>query len=315
MNMNVAEKEDTSFFSTRQFVIVAAISLLYLLLSYILIGFKTDQVYLMLLFNAMYFASRITRKFITGFSIFIIFWIIFDFMKAFPNYLYQDVHIESLYNTEKALFGIPHEGRIITPNEFWITHKTSFLDVLTGIFYLCWVPVPLAFAGYLFFKNRLAFLYFSLTFLFVNLMGFVIYYLYPAAPPWYVQLHGFEFLASTPGNTGGLERFDAFFGVDIFHSLYSKSSNVFAAMPSLHSSYPLIVLFYGIKYRLGRINLFFGIVMTGIWFAAVYNSHHYVLDVLAGIVCAITGIYLFQWIIQRSELAQRFIQMFVRAIE
>ncbi|MEA3426389.1 MAG: phosphatase PAP2 family protein [Bacteroidota bacterium] len=315
MNMNVAEKEETSFFSTRQFVIVAAISLLYLLLSYILIGFKTDQVYLMLLFNAMYFTSRITRKFITGFSIFIIFWIIFDFMKAFPNYLYQDVRIESLYNTEKALFGITHEGRIITPNEFWITHKTAFLDVLTGIFYLCWVPVPLAFAGYLFFKNRLAFLYFSLTFLFVNLMGFVIYYVYPAAPPWYVQLHGFDFLASTPGNTGGLERFDAFFGVDIFHSLYSKSSNVFAAMPSLHSSYPLIVLFYGIKYRLGWINLFFAIVMGGIWFAAVYNSHHYVLDVLAGIVCAITGIYLFQWIIQRSETAQRFIQMFVRAIE
>lgn len=315
MNMNVAEKEDVSFFSTRQFVIVAAISLLYLLLSYILIGFKTDQVYLMLLFNALYFTSHITRKFITGFSIFIIFWIIFDFMKAFPNYLYQDVRIESLYNMEKALFGIPHEGRIITPNEFWITHKTSFLDVLTGIFYLCWVPVPLAFAGYLFFKNRLAFLYFSLTFLFVNLMGFVIYYLYPAAPPWYVQLHGFDFLASTPGNTGGLERFDAFFGVDIFHSLYSKSSNVFAAMPSLHSSYPLIVLFYGIKYRLGWINLFFGIVMVGIWFAAVYNSHHYVLDVLAGIVCAVTGIYLFQWVIQRSELAQRFIQMFVRAIE
>jgi len=60
---------------------------------------------------------------------------------------------------------------------------------------------------------------------------------------------------------------------------------------------------------------FFAIVMGGIWFAAVYNSHHYVLDVLAGIVCAITGIYLFQWIIQRSETAQRFIQMFVRAIE
>lgn len=315
MNMNVAEKEEASFFSTRQFVIVAAVSLLYLSLSYVLIGFKTDQVYLMLLFNALYFTSRITRKFITGFSIFIIFWIIFDFMKAFPNYLYQEVRIESLYNMEKALFGILHEGRIITPNEFWITHKTSFLDVLTGIFYLCWVPVPLAFAGYLFFKNRLAFLYFSLTFLFVNLMGFVIYYLYPAAPPWYVQLHGFDFLASTPGNTGGLERFDAFFGVDIFHSLYSKSSNVFAAMPSLHSSYPLIVLFYGIRYRLGWINLFFGIVMVGIWFAAVYNSHHYVLDVLAGIVCAVTGIYLFQWIIQRSELAQRFIQMFVRAIE
>lgn len=315
MYMNLEEKEEESFFSTRQFVIVAAISLVYLLLSYRLIGFKTDQVYLMLLFNAMYFASRLTRKFIIGFSIFIIFWIIFDFMKAFPNFLYREVAIESLYNSEKLLFGIPHEGRIITPNEFWITHKTDFLDVLTGIFYLCWVPVPLAFAGYLFFTNRIAFLHFSLTFLFVNLLGFVIYYVYPAAPPWYVQLHGFDFLASTPGNTGGLERFDAFFGVNIFHSLYGKSSNVFAAMPSLHSSYPLIVLFYGIRYRLGRVNLFFGIVMAGIWFAAVYNSHHYILDVLAGILCAITGIYLFQWIIQRSERAQNLLQMFVRTIE
>lgn len=314
--MDVADKEQpASFYTTRQFVAVAAISLLYLLLSYFLIGFKTDQVYLMLLFNAMYFGTRLTRKFITGFSIFIIFWIIFDFMKAFPNYLFQEVHIESLYNTEKTLFGITHDGRTVTPNEFWITHQHPLLDVLTGFFYLCWVPVPLAFAAYLFFKNREAFLHFSLTFLLVNLLGFVIYYVYPAAPPWYVQLHGFDFVAATPGNTGGLERFDAFFGVDIFHSLYSKSSNVFAAMPSLHSSYPLIVLYYATRYQLGWIRLFFGVVMAGIWFAAVYNSHHYVLDVLAGILCALAGIYLFQWTLQRSDKAQRLLQMFVRAIE
>lgn len=313
--MNVTEKEPDSFYTTRQFVAVAVISLVYLLLSYFLIGFKTDQVYLMLLFNALYFGTRFTRKFITGFSIFIIFWIIFDFMKAFPNYLFQEVHIESLYNTEKSLFGIIQDGRTVTPNEFWITHQHPFLDVLTGFFYLCWVPVPLAFAAYLFFKNREAFLHFSLTFLFVNLLGFVIYYVYPAAPPWYVQLHGFDFVASTPGNTGGLERFDAFFGVDVFHSLYSKSSNVFAAMPSLHSSYPLIVLYYANRYKLGWIRLFFGVVMAGIWFAAVYNSHHYVLDVLAGILCALVGIYFFQWILQRSDRAQRLLQMFVRAIE
>ncbi len=64
-------------------------------------------------------------------------------------------------------------------------------------------------------------------------------------------------------------------------------------MPSLHSSYPVIVLHYGLKKKLGLINLFFGVVMAGIWFSAVYTSHHYVMDVLAGITCALVGIMLF----------------------
>ena len=35
---------------------------------------------------------------------------------------------------------------------------------------------------------------------------------------------------------------DIIFDVNIFSGLYAKSSNVFAAMPSLHSAYPVIVL-------------------------------------------------------------------------
>lgn len=303
-----------SLFAPKRLLTVLLITFAYLLLSSLLVGFKTDQAYLALLFNGCYFASRITRKFITGFTIFIVFWIIFDFMKAFPNYLYGEVHIADLYGAEKSIFGIRHGGKVITPNEYFITHHTLFLDLLTGFFYLCWIPVPLLFATFLFFRNRRAFLEFSFTFLLVNLLGFLVYYIYPAAPPWYVQQHGFDFIAATPGNTAGLERFDAYFGKGIFQSLYSKSSNVFAAMPSLHAAYPVIVFYYGWKNRLGWMNLFFVFVMLGIWLAAVYNSHHYVLDVLAGISCAFAGIYFFQWLLQRSERAERLIQMFVRTI-
>ena len=295
---------------------MAVITAAYLLLSSFLVGFKPEQqVFLAAFFNVFYFSSRITRKLITGFSIFFIFWIIFDYMKAFPNYLYNSVHIESLYQTEKKLFGITNNGAIVTPNEYWIAHQNSFLDVLTGIFYLCWMPVPLAFAAYLFFKNRNSFLHFSLTFFLVNMIGFVIYYVYPAAPPWYIQQHGFEFLPHTPGNTAGLERFDTFFHTTVFHSIYTKSSNVFAAMPSLHSSYPVIVLYYGIKNKLGWMNFVFAIVMTGIWFSAVYNSHHYVLDVLAGIICALTAISLFQWVVLENFWMKKMVSKFIKAIE
>lgn len=304
----------TPFFALRQVIMVAAIAAGYLLLSAFLIGFRMEQVWLSLLFVVCYFSSRITRKFITGFAIFIVFWIIFDYMKAFPNYRYNTVHIEGLYLAEKSLFGIHTAAGVVTPNEYWLTHHTTPLDALTGIFYLCWVPVPLAFAGFLFFRNRLAFLHFSLTFLLVNLIGFSIYYIYPAAPPWYVQQHGFNFIAATPGSTGGLERFDALFNTNTFHSLYAKSSNVFAAMPSLHASYPLVVLYYGIRNRLGWVNIFFAVVMIGIWFAAVYNSHHYVLDVVAGITCGSIGIAWFRWLVRNNKIVKKFVDRYLEAI-
>ncbi|RYY35043.1 MAG: inositol phosphorylceramide synthase [Sphingobacteriaceae bacterium] len=296
-------------------VTVSVISIAYLLLSWAVVGFKTDQVVLVILFNLFYYVTPISRKFIVGFAIFIVYWIVYDYMKAFPNYNYNPVHIADLYNFEKHTFGIHTNGTIVTPNEYWRTHGHTFLDVLTGIFYLCWIPVPIAFAVFLFFKNRRQFICFLLTFFFVNLLGFVVYYTYPAAPPWYVQFNGFDFIKGTPGNVAGLAKFDAFFNVGVFKSIYAKGSNVFAAMPSLHSSYPVIVLFYGLRNKLGLANIFFAVVMVGIWFSAVYTSHHYVLDVAFGIVCAISGIVLFELVILRINAIRRFIDNYARFIQ
>ena len=313
--MDPAVRATTSpgLFSKKDIILTTSISLGYLLLCKLLIGNKMEQFVLVLLFNTLFYFSHPTRKFITGFSVFILFWIIFDFMKAFPNYRYNTVHIESLYNAEKQIFGIKVNGSLLTPNEFFLQHSHTFPDIISGFFYLCWMPVPLFFAAYLFFANRREqFMQFALTFLFVNLIGFVGYYIYPAAPPWYVQQYGFAFNAHTPGNTAGLHRFDDYFHAGIFSALYSKSSNVFAAMPSLHAAYPLIVLYYGLKNKLGAINIFLALVVVGIWFAAVYSSHHYVLDVLAGIIVAILGIFIFQkWIVSKQWFQKVFIDKFV----
>ncbi|MDO3641083.1 phosphatase PAP2 family protein [Mucilaginibacter sp. L3T2-6] len=301
---------DSVQINTRSVIVVLSVTAFYLILSALLVGFKSDQLVLAGIFNAAFFLSPVSRKFILGFSIFIVYWIIFDYMKAFPNYNYSTVHIEDLYNAEKHIFGIHFNGSILTPNEYWRANSKTAIDVAAGIFYLCWIPVPLAFAAYLFFKNRRQFLYFSLTFVLINLLGFIVYYVYPAAPPWYVQFNGFTFHAKTPGNTAGLARFDAFFNAGIFKSIYAKGSNVFAAMPSLHSSYPVVVLYYGLKNRLKWMNIFFVIVMLGIWFTAIYASHHYVLDVLAGILTAFIGINLFNLLIKRSKGFKNFIDRF-----
>jgi hypothetical protein len=290
--------------------IVSLLSVAYLLLSSFLIGYKSDQLTLVFIFNIMFYLSVPTRKFILGFSIFIFYWVIFDYMKAIPNYNYNTVHIADLYHLEKHIFGINLNGKILTPNEYLRVKSTTFLNVVTGLFYLCWIPVPLSFAAYLFFKNKRQFLYFAFTFLLVNLLGFIIYYLYPAAPPWYIQTYGFTFHPLTLGSTGGLSRFDDYFHIHVFKSIYSKGSNVFAAMPSLHSAYPVIVVYYGFKNRLKWANACFIVVMLGIWFTAIYASHHYVLDVIAGILTATIGINLFNFLVKRVGFIKRFIDKY-----
>ena len=300
--------------SGRQVLAVSLGSAAYLIVSALLIGYKTDQLFLTLLFNVLFYLSAATRRFILAFLVFIVFWVIFDSMKAFPNYNFNTIHTGELYQAEKSVFGIGSGAEVLTPNEYAERHTSVFLDVMTGLFYINWIPVPLLFGFYLFRKNKAQFLQFSLAFLFVNLLGFVVYYAYPAAPPWYVQQYGFEVHFNTPGNTAGLARFDAFFGLPIFHSLYAKSSNVFAAMPSLHSAYPVVVLYFGLKNRLGLINIFFAVFMLGIWFSAVYSGHHYVLDVLAGITCALTGLLLFDRVLLKQSWFQKFLVQYGKLI-
>ncbi len=277
----------------------------YLLLQIFVTGYRPDHLYFLLFCLAAYFAHPISRRFLLGFSIFLIYGIIFDSMKGYPNYLFSDVRIEEPYLLEKAWFGIQTATGLVTPNEYFLVHNNTFWDVVTGFFYLSWMPVPLMFGLYLWFKDKWMFIQFSAGFFTVNVVGWIIYYVYPAAPPWYVQLYGFEEHFNIPGNVAGLIKFDQFFGITLFQDMYAKGSNVFAAMPSLHSAYPVVVFFYGLKKRVHvLLSTLFGIFVIGIWFSAVYSSHHYILDVIMGALCAIAGIAIFEKLLLKGRVGK-----------
>ena len=88
--------------------------------------------------------------------------------------------------------------------------------------------------------------------------------------------------------------------------MYAKSSNVFAAIPSLHAAYPVVLFYYGMKLKNNALNILFFIILIGIWFAAVYSRHHYVIDVILGAICAIFAILIFEKILLRSKLKNWF---------
>lgn len=284
-------------------------SLAYLILSYFIVGFKTDQLFLVVLMMTLFFASPQTKKILIVCMPYIVFWIIFDYMKAFPNYNYNKVSIEALYEAEKNLFGFFYRGHLVTPNEYFAVQNNTILDVLSGLFYLSWVTVPIFLTIYFLYTKKREAIHLPVAFLLVNLIGFTLYYLYPAAPPWYVAKYGFNFIKNTPGSAAGLIRFDNALGIRLFQSMYEKSSNVFAAMPSLHSAYPLVALYFAFKKRLYIISVIIGLTACGIWFSAVYTAHHYLLDVLGGVVCAVVGTALYEVLYAKQPSFRKIINL------
>ncbi|RYZ40473.1 MAG: inositol phosphorylceramide synthase [Myxococcaceae bacterium] len=208
------------------------------------------------------------------------------------------IHTGDLWELERSLFPAPNG--MIWP-EWWSHHPNTPLDLLCGFAYAAYLYEVFLVALWFFFKkDDHRFEALCWAFLVVNAIGVVIYLVYPAAPPWYVLQYGPgpANLAALP-SPAGTARFDAFFGIQYFANFYSRNPNVFGAMPSLHAAYPLmmvLVLWYkGIAWRVGT-SLFALLVA----FSAVYLTHHYILDVLAGCVAAVVA-----YVVVRAVFARR----------
>lgn len=247
-----------------------------------------------------------------------IFGAIYFLLGKWPNYLFGEIDIEGIYNLEKELFGVTlNDGTRVTLQEYFRDNHWTFMDILSGLLYLCWMPVPVLYTLVLYFQHRedLA-LRLSCAFLMVNLIGFCGYYIHPASPPWYVMEYGFEPIFNTPGNEAGFANFDKLTGIGFFHGFYCNNANVFAAVPSLHSAYNVIAFAYAMKVK-GNLfwKIFTFIVTIGICFSAIYSAHHYTIDVILGVLTAIIGITIFEKMISHIKVIKKTFNGIVNVIK
>lgn len=302
--------------SQREIIIVPGISALFLLFQILVVGLIPAQILMVILVNTLYFIHPITRKLTLALLPFVLFEISYDWMRLYPNYLVNPIDIQDLYEAEKALFGISTESGTLIPGEFFTIHHHAAADLLAGFFYLCWVPGPIALAFLLFFKGERNYcIRFTWAFLLVNLVGFAGYYIHPAAPPWYAIEFGFKPDFSTPGNVAGLARFDELVGIPVFHSIYVNNSNIFAAVPSLHAAYMLVATIYAVMSRRSwTLIAACSVITLGIWWTAVYTCHHYIIDVLLGILTAFTGVFLFEAVLMRIPIFHSWFDKYTKFI-
>ena len=303
--------------SKKETLTVLVIIALFLLLTTVFIGLRSEHLLIAALYLILFFAGLPTRKLAVALLPFALFGISYDWMRICPNYEVNPIDVEGLYNLEKSLFGVMDNGVLVTPCEFFAAHHWAMADVFAGIFYLCWVPVPIAFGLWLYLKGeRKVYLRFAMVFLLVNLIGFAGYYIHPAAPPWYAMNYGFEPILDTPGNVAGLGRFDELLGCSVFHSIYGRNANVFAAVPSLHAAYMVVAVAYAVMGRCKKwLIALFSVIMVGIWWTAVYSGHHYLIDVMLGISCALLGILLFERGLMKWGAFKRFFERYSQYIK
>ena len=246
----------------------------------------------------------------------LLFAVSYDSMRFYPNYKVNPIDVRGLFEAERSLFGIATASGTVIPGEWFKMHNCAVADFMAGVFYLCWVPVPLGYAIWLYLKGkREMYIRFSFAFLFVNLVGFCGYYIHPAAPPWYALNYGFEPVLNTPGNVAGLGRFDQLLGIPVFKSIYGNNSNVFAAVPSLHAAYMLVATIYAVKSREHKLTIaVFAFICMGIWWTAVYSTHHYIIDVLLGILTAIIGVVVLEGCILRNAAVGNVLKKYIAKI-
>ena len=269
----------------------------YLALTEVLIGLRSEHLVASAVIGVLAVRGGGALCFVLYFLPIVLTGISYDFFRlAVP--LRGEIHVADLYAAELALFGIGGE----IPAAWMLYHTTAVFDFIAGIAYLVYLYVPMVVALVLFFKDRRRMLIVGWAFLFTNLVGMVVYILYPAAPPWYVAEHGLgpAVLDAAP-SAAGAARFDALLGIELFASFYERSANVFGAMPSLHVAYPASTFFaLATKprwaYPLGAF-----VVLVSI--AAVYLQHHYILDLIAGLACGAAGWGLAHLLMRNREMA------------
>jgi len=264
-----------------------------------LAGFRGDHFIGGSIFLALYYGGPKTQAWFRFMLPVILYLALYDAQGYIAEAIRGEVRVKEPYLFDEKFFGIDTEEGRLLPSEWLQKHTHPFLDFITGLSYLIFIPVFLAVGIYFrFFLGRkgtprhspeevqLKVSAMMWGMFWLNLICCSTYYWYPAAPPWYVDMYGFgPAILDAPASTAGAGRFDELLGIQLFANFYSRAPNVFGAIPSLHVAFPLLSVYCA--FQLKSLRVFCLGFLLLISFAAVYLNHHYIIDLLWGFAYAL----------------------------
>lgn len=272
---------------------------------------RPDHIAFALLLLSLTLGKEKVQRYVIDWLPFILFWIAYDMMRGLVDGLLSRVHVSEPFYAERFLFGGLFNGSI--PAFWWQEFQNKYdhrifkkaIDLICGNFYSFHFATPLLTGWVLWHttNDRRTYYRFVYTLTVLNIMALATFLLYPAAPPWYVFKYGFMQPSGVLyGTAGSLVNIDRMIQLKFFTTIWDNMNpNHFAAIPSLHGAYPILVSFFIYK-KFKRFPLLLALYPIGTWFASFYLNHHYIVDLLIG------GLYLCiaYWVVEKLLLQKIF---------
>lgn len=269
---------------------------------------RPDQLFLVLaLASVAILGKEGGKRFITDWAPFTFFIILYDGMRGIADGTFGDINVRGPYILEKYLFGWITGGDVFP---FWLqwwrnsietAPLANILNGLAGMLYTIHFLAPFVFGWLLWhtYNDRRSFYAFAYSLTILNVMALITFLLYPTAPPWYVWKYHFavpDISAFNYGDPSVLIKIDELIKLPLFSSIYSTlNPNAFAAIPSLHAAYPLMIaIFAFMRWKNPAVRALMVVYVTVTWLAACYLNHHYLIDLIIGAAYTVASLVIYR---------------------
>ncbi len=238
------------------------------------------------------------RQFFLDWSPLIAFWLVYDRLRLLQPLLLDRVSVEPPLQLERWAFGwlaggeapahaarawlASYSGQPFGLIASWTFQSIYFSHIFAVPLLIFW----LWFRGRSNVKDRERFVRHMLGFAVMSFMAILIYLLLPVAPPWWVSLYG---MARPTEELVAQTKIAAAMDGALIQGMIKNAAQWFAAVPSLHGAYPVLLVLLALRDRSRLIIVFMILYGAAMWAATVILNQHYIIDLIAGAIIAIAA--------------------------
>lgn len=189
----------------------------------------------------------------------------------------------------EKIFGLHFEASI----QGWMLENLHVTQVLNQFYIWAHLPVTALFFVWLYRRRRAAYPFVRNAFFLANILALAVFVLFPVAPPRMMTGEGF------------VDTLSLISGIDLHGGNFSGWFNPYAAVPSMHFAYSLMV---GVVIAVLSKNLILRVAALMypalVFVTIVGTANHYVVDAMAGAV-VLSAAFAITWFATRRAAAYR----------
>ncbi|HZS43638.1 MAG TPA: phosphatase PAP2 family protein [Blastocatellia bacterium] len=273
-------------------IVVTVFVIGYVLLAAVTNTFRFYHWLLLLAVPGALLSDERGKKLFFDWSPIFFFWLAYDRLRLLQPLLLDRVYVRGPFRAELSLFGWLASGRV-PPNaarDWLAAHSNSFFwpafhiamqcVYMSHLFFLPLVLVALWIAGLTRTRWRMVFVNLMWSLVTLNVFGLIGYLVFPAAPPWWITIHGLEqptqALVAQTSLASGMDG-------SIIQHMIATAPDWFAAIPSMHGAYPILLFLVLRRFNVGKLLLaIVALYAAAMWTATVVLNQHYIIDLIIG---------------------------------